>query len=240
MIKAVFLDFYGTLVRFDPDAEVIQADACAREGLTVSTERLTQGYAVADAYMAQESAKGLLWGRPEPERQAFFAEYERRLLEAAGLDVSLEVAAAVWRRVDATNRGLALFEDALPALEELRGAGLITGIISNMERDMGALLDGLGLRNRLDLWVASNEVGSGKPSAPIFQAALAKAGVPAHEALHVGDQYDSDVVGARGVGINALLLDRRGAAPPPPDTSVVSTLRGVIQYVRGEGSPIPS
>ena len=240
MIKAVFLDFYGTLARFDPDAEVIQVEACAREGLTVSTEAAARGYAVADAYMAQESAKGLIWGRPEAERTAFFAEYERRLLAAAGVDVSLEKAAAVWRRVNATSRGLALFDDALPALKELRGAGLITGIISNMERDMGALLDLLGLRHHLDLWVASNEVGAGKPSAPIFQAALAKAGVPANEALHVGDQYDSDVVGARGVGINALLLDRQGAAPPPPDTPVVSTLRGVIQYVRGEGPPSPS
>ena len=240
MIKAVFLDFYGTLVRFHPPAEVIQTEACAAEGLTMLAEELARAYPVADAYMAQENARSLVWGRAEPERKAFFAEYERRLLEAAGRPVTLEVAARVWHRVQATPRDLALYEDSLPAVEEIHGAGLITGIISNMERDMASLVDRVGLGGHVDHMVGSYEVGVGKPHAPIFEAALAKAGVPPEQAIHVGDQYDSDVVGAQGAGMHALLLDREGSATPPPGTPVVTTLRQVLSYVRSELHLAPS
>ena len=40
MIKAVFLDFYGTLVRFDPPAEGIQAKACADHGLQLDAQAI--------------------------------------------------------------------------------------------------------------------------------------------------------------------------------------------------------
>ena len=38
--------------------------------------------------------------------------------------------------------------------------------------------------------------------------ALKKAGVAPIEAMHVGDQYEMDTVGALGVGMKAVLLDR--------------------------------
>ena len=240
MIKAVFLDFYGTLVRFDPPAEAIQAQACAAEGLTIATEAVARAYPSADAYMAQENARSLVSKRPPLERDAFFTEYERRLLAAAGLAVSASVAAKVWQRVSEADKRLALYEDALPALDGLRGAGLVTGIISNIGRDLDSLVEGLGLRDRLDVWVGIADAGVGKPHAPIFEAALAKAGALAHEALHVGDQYDSDVVGATGAGMHPLLLDRGGSAPPPPGCPVVRSLREVLPHITANGLLTPS
>jgi len=34
--------------------------------------------------------------------------------------------------------------------------------------------------------------------------------------FHVGDWYEGDVIGARGVGITAILIDRESQAPPKP------------------------
>jgi hypothetical protein len=45
----------------------------------------------------------------------------------------------------------------------------------------------------------------------IFRHALERMGVHPSEALHVGDSYAADVVGARRVGIRAVLIDRNGA-----------------------------
>ena len=56
--------------------------------------------------------------------------------------------------------------------------------------------------------MTSQEIGTSKPHAPIFLAALQKAGVQPHEAMHVGDQYQSDVLGAKAAGLNPVLLDR--------------------------------
>ena len=80
---------------------------------------------------------------------------------------------------------MARFDDVLPAMDMLKSQALTLGMISNMNRDGGELTEGLGLTPYLDFAVTSGEVGWEKPHAPIFLAALEKAGVEPHEAVHV-------------------------------------------------------
>ena len=68
----------------------------------------------------------------------------------------------------------------------------------------------LGLSAYLDFVISSSDVLASKPDPAMFLAGLDNAGVEPQEALHVGDQYISDVKGAQAVGINAVLLDRDG------------------------------
>ena len=44
----------------------------------------------------------------------------------------------------------------------------------------------------------------------IFNYTLEAIDVSAAEAVHVGDTYEADIVGAQGVGIRPILLDRDG------------------------------
>ncbi len=88
MIKAVFLDFYNTLVHFSPMREEVQARACGSFGIQTTPDGLARGYALADAYMDSENAGDLPLARRSPEEQRrFFAEYERLILQGAGVDV---------------------------------------------------------------------------------------------------------------------------------------------------------
>jgi putative hydrolase of the HAD superfamily len=79
--------------------------------------------------------------------------------------------------------------------------------------------------------VTSKEVGSNKPEPPIFLAALDRAGVSASEAVYVGDQYDTDVVGARGVGIKPILIDRYGLMPEVSDCPRIRSLPEVMEHI---------
>ena len=56
MTKAVFFDLYGTLARFHPPREEVQAQACEPFGFNVARDGLVQGYAVADEWMAKVNA----------------------------------------------------------------------------------------------------------------------------------------------------------------------------------------
>ena len=210
MIKAVFFDLYGTLAGFSPSRYQIQATACADFGIQVTPEGILRGYALADAYMAEQNAVRPLRERSREGQNQFFAEYERLVLQGAGVEVSGERALEIWRRVRQVPYQLTRFDDVVPALEVLRSQGLTLGLISNMNRDGAELTRELGLAPYLDFAVTSIEVGAEKPHPPIFLAALEKAGAAPHEAVHVGDQFTSDVDGARGVGINPVLLDRDG------------------------------
>ena len=213
MIRAVFFDLYGTLAGFTPSRFEIQSGAASRFGLRLTEEGVLRGYAAADAFMAEQNSREPLRLLGREAREAFFVEYERRVLEGSGHKVDSETAAAVWRRVRRVPYELAVYPDAAPALEGLRALGITLGVISNMNRTGPDLAADLGLEDRVDFVVTSLDVGAEKPYEPIFRAALARAEVEAALAVHVGDQITSDVEGARRAGITPVLIDRDGNHP---------------------------
>ena len=119
---------------------------------------------------------------------------------------------------------MTIYADVRPALTALRRRGLVLGVISNMNRTGDALAAEVGLTGLVDFVVTSLEVGSEKPYRPIFDAALARAGVSADEAVHVGDQVMSDVEGARMAGVLPVLIDRDGNHPDFVDTIRIEKL----------------
>jgi putative hydrolase of the HAD superfamily len=98
-------------------------------------------------------------------------------------------------------------------LRELGELGVARVVVSNWDVSLRGVLDDTGLAPRLDGVVISAEVGAAKPARAIFEHALAVAGVPAAEALHVGDTAEADLAGARAAGLRALHLDRSGSDP---------------------------
>ena len=224
MIKAVFFDFYNTLVCFWPPLDEIQQASCRELGLRVSKGGIRKGYAVADEFMNRENATMPLADRSSEERDRFFTEYERLILQGAGLNVSTRLAQQVWQMAIQVPKDLDLFDDVIPGLDLLKRRGIVLGVISNLRRDMKVLCKQLGLEPYLDLCVTSAEAGAEKPHPPIFLAALQQACVRPAEAVHVGDQYESDVQGARGVGMIPVLLDREDLYENVNDCSRIASI----------------
>jgi putative hydrolase of the HAD superfamily len=108
-----------------------------------------------------------------------------------------------------------LYEDALPALDQVRRHGLCIGLISNGQRDLAEFAEHHGLD--VDVSVGSTAHGRIKPHHSIFETTLSALGVEPAEAVMVGDSYTDDIEGARAVGIRAILVDRDGLRPDEPD-----------------------
>ena len=229
MIKAVFFDLYNTLARFHPLREQIQVQAARDFGLELDPAAIVRGYVQADHFMTHQNARQHIQRMAADERKAFFAEYERLILVAAGVDASLELAGMVWARVREVPSSLAPFDDSLPTLQAVKARGLTVGLISNIYQDLADLCQRLGMAPYLDFMVSSQSAGAEKPHPRIFQAAIEKAGVHPSEAIHIGDQYHGDVVGARGVGIHPILLDRDGLLAQYHD---VDRIRGLAEVLR--------
>ena len=122
---------------------------------------------------------------------------------SAALEVALEIVQA-WEK----SENFELYEDAIPALEELRRHDLLIGLVSNTSRDLDEFVRHFALD--VDAVVTSRLHGKVKPHPTIFRAALAVLRVPAEAAVMVGDSVADDIEGARAVGMRALLLDRDG------------------------------
>jgi putative hydrolase of the HAD superfamily len=210
MITAVFFDLYNTLAGFRPSRYEIQSEALADFGISVTPEGILRGYYLADAFMSEQNATKPVRSLSRDENRMFFAEYERRVLRGAGVEVSQEQAWQIWRRIRKIDYGLALFDDTIPALNACRQMGLTVGLISNMNQSGDELADSMGLLPYIDLSITSHEVGAEKPNPLIFERALERAEVQPERAVHVGDQITSDIAGAVNAGINAVLLDRDG------------------------------
>jgi putative hydrolase of the HAD superfamily len=103
---------------------------------------------------------------------------------------------------------MVLYQDVIPALTEIKNKGLISGLISNVDKDVTTMLQKLQIKSLLDVVITSQDVGFTKPNPEIFKAATKKAGIEASEAIYIGDQYKIDVVGANNAGLSGVLLDR--------------------------------
>jgi HAD superfamily hydrolase (TIGR01549 family) len=145
--------------------------------------------------------------------------------------VSLGQATEIYKHYRSLRGGLQLFDDVLPLLTELRERGIVTAIISNNDRALGPICQELGLDGHIEFGLSSWEIGFEKPDPHIFREALRLAKVSAGEALHVGDQYHSDVVGALAVGIMPLLLDRFGFYADITDCQHIGSLLEVLYYL---------
>jgi HAD superfamily hydrolase (TIGR01509 family) len=147
------------------------------------------------------------------------------MLEELGVtDPAIVRALTEWR--DAYNPPVGLWSvrdpDAAAALSLVRGAGLGAAVISNSNGSIHSILERLGLAGHLDFVLDSSVVGVEKPDPRIFRMALERAGLQAAQAVYVGDLYSVDVLGARAVGMDAVLLDPGGCwgardCPAAPD-----------------------
>jgi len=110
-------------------------------------------------------------------------------------------------------RAWTLFDDAIPCLDLLAGAGVRIGIITNgIPSFQTPKLETLALAERIEHVITSGEFGVAKPHPSIFLHACAVFGVEPNEALYVGDRLHTDAIGASAVGISGVWLDRGGAA----------------------------
>jgi putative hydrolase of the HAD superfamily len=93
------------------------------------------------------------------------------------------------------------------ALDRVRAGGVRVAIVSNSEGKLTEQLEGLGVLGSLDLVVDSGVLGIEKPDPRIFRVALERFDVPPERALHLGDTFGTDVVGARAAGVRVALVD---------------------------------
>ena len=231
MIKAVFFDLYHTLVRYEPPREELQAKALNDFGIEVSPEVFLRPLVTADEFIYKEIARCPLSKRSDEDKMSLYAEYQRVVLKEAGIEATEQLVLGLLGKMRQVNMKLVLFDDVMPALTGLKGKGLLLGLISNIDRDITPLLAELGLPSFLQVVVTSQETGFNKPQPEIFQEALSRAGVPASEAIYVGDQYQIDIGGANKAGLKGVLLDRGGYFEEVTDCPRIRSLTEVVEHL---------
>jgi putative hydrolase of the HAD superfamily len=115
-----------------------------------------------------------------------------------------------------------LYDDVRPALDGLaRDYRLFA--LSNGNADLALC----GIGQYFEMGLAAREAGMLKPDPRIFGILLERVGLAAHEVVHVGDDAEADVEGARAAGVLPVWLNREAAAWPRESAPPELTIRGL-------------
>ena len=201
-VKTIFFDVGNTLFYASPSRNEIWLEFLATKGFQVQPSILEQALNKADAFYEARlydyiGQMGKLWAR-----------YDSIIFSRLGItdkDGSLVSEVNKWWDQPKWYR---LYPETREALEAVKKRGYELGIISNNNDDFLKQLKWLGLSEYFDSITYSQEARANKPEPAIFQLALKRAGCSPYEAVHVGDKYESDVLGARKMGITPILVDR--------------------------------
>jgi len=198
----MFFDAGNALLRMSYEALAEQITA---RGFPVDPRRVREAELRARVRLDAGLAPGV-----STESGSTSGRYLRYLLEGLGVtDEETVRPMAEWRR--GYNLPVGLWHHADPeaeaALRLLAERGVGAAVISNSNGSVRSILTDLGLAKHLDFVLDSAEVGIEKPDPRIFRIGLERAGVDPDEAVHVGDLYSVDVLGARAAGIEGILLD---------------------------------
>ena len=231
MIKASLFDFFNTLSFYQPPREQMYIDVCSKYDIEVDRKELIQSLPLADTFYRDENQISPVKERPQKDQFEFFIKYIKLALQGTGVEIDDKIAMEILQKMQSTKWVFKLFDDVLPTLKQLRERNLILGLISNIGQEADTVFNQLGLIQHIDFHVTSFETGHDKPDPEIFLAALKKAGVKPDEAVYIGDFYEQDVVGARGVGMLPVLLDRNGWFPEIKDCPRIKNLSEIINYL---------
>ena len=229
--KDLFIDFDDTLYDTHGNAVIALSE-------TFEVFHLERYFADPQVfYDAYWRANIDLWGRyakGEITRDFLIVErFRRPLSEGKGLEITealcLEMS-EVFLGFCSSNPGV--IEGAHELMDYLKGRGYRMHMTSNGFHEVQyKKLAACGLRDYFDTIILSEDAGVNKPSPAYFDYALRQSGASRERTLMIGDNLQTDILGALNAGIDALLFNRWevdvNEAPQTP-TFVVSSLCEII------------
>lgn len=210
MIRAVTFDLWNTLLcnrdygesRIDILRRILEKEGFSRDR-----------DAVKDAYLSTLEFSTNMWR--EERRYVPVRELIRLILGDLRVVMPVASECLIVRRFEET-----IFEDPPPLMEhaetvlESLHTDYRIGLISNSGMTPGRILrdvlDSHGVLLYFSCTIFSDEVGYHKPHPLIFMRAIENLQVKAEEVIHVGDILESDIVGAKAVGMEAAWFGLHG------------------------------
>ena len=130
-----------------------------------------------------------------------------------------------------------IYSDVKPMLEYLYLNGYMLGMITNSDKDVSYLVTclikyGLMPYFKGAIVVASMKDMKEKPRSIIFKKALDMDGIRPSDALMVGNKYNVDVEGAKGIGMKTAFVDRKNKGPTGKEDIYIQNILELGLYLK--------
>lgn len=191
MVKAVFFDFWGTLVENGTYSPL-------KQSFSILRLRMPFGQFV-------EQFERVLMTKKYPDQATAFTEVCRSF-NVNPIPIVIEKLIGVWNK----NRLLARpYPETVDVLKGLKDKKIKIALISNAPQDnVQPVLEKFKLDEYFDAILVSSEEGMLKDE--MFNAALKKLKLKKGDVISIGDSIESDMRCAEAAGIKCYLLDAKG------------------------------
>ncbi len=123
------------------------------------------------------------------------------------------------------NKGVVYIEGVAELLRSLADSYMLVLVTNTHSAELvHGHLDNLNVGSSFSEVITSVEHGKRKPAASIFEHALSVTGGRNRTSLYVGDSFAADYVGAKGIGMRCLLVDRDKKQDVPKQDRIASVL----------------
>lgn len=226
---AISFDAGYTLIQPVREAPRLVADHLAGLGRQTTEERLHSAWQRAEELFLKDyfAPHALTWTSDRLIEELYHRYYGQLLADLDVDDADLRHARTI---IAAYNHPVnwTTFPSVHTTLAEIKRQGYRVGIVSDWVSSLPRILRHLGLLQYLDWVLVSGTIGLSKPSQAFYRLAVQRAGTTADRMIHIGDSYYADVLGARTVGMEAVLVDWRGRSWPQLD---VPLIRGIDELL---------
>ncbi len=108
-----------------------------------------------------------------------------------------------WPHVELVDGAL----DVLELLQYRWGIALASNAVDSEEGDIWKALERVGLGALIDRVYCFRNIGHKKPSKQFYEYVLRDLDLDPHQVVMVGDDFEADILGARGAGIRSVWLN---------------------------------
>ncbi|OLU33245.1 HAD family hydrolase [Pseudomonas sp. PA15(2017)] len=202
-IRLITFDLDDTL--WDNRPVILAAEAAMRDWISAHAPRLASQPV---DHLGQVRGRLL---EAEPNLKYRLSELRRRTLRHAlegvghSPDDAAQLAEGAFQVMLEARHAITFFSDTVTTLELLANQYSL-GVITNGNADVRRL----GLADYFSFILCAEELGVGKPDAKPFQEALARSGMRAEQAVHIGDHPGDDIAGAQTAGWRAVWFNPEG------------------------------
>jgi len=208
VIKAVFFDIYGTIADFYPPKEEIQLRVAKKFNIILDENKILEGYKIANDFLVKQNSIFPIRKMNNEEKLSFFSNYEKIIIDNSGSEIDVDIAKNIWIEITKQKYELKIFPDLIHCVNALRDMDLILGLISNINMSGKKIARKLGVSSYFDYVFTSEDLSCEKPNKKIFEKSLDIAKLSSNEVVFIGDQIESDILGAKNANILPILLDR--------------------------------
>jgi len=228
VIRAVGFDLDDTLLDHRGAATNGIASLLHQQGWTYKGEHElgAEWAAIERVYFDQYRLGNLTMDEQRRERM-------RAILEMVNVDLrEIEIKNLFAEYLKHYAKSWTAFPDALPILNELKGAGFRLAVLTNgQQQQQEAKLARIGMTDMFEKVLAIGSLSALKPECGAFMDLCSVFDAAPNEVVYVGDDVHRDAIAATEAGLHGVWLNREGESAPPGVKAEVRTLAPLLSAI---------